>query len=102
AALLVPSALFALVYIGSPIPNSVIAKRVIGNEYDITSLPHLLEHLAWNGPFFGWSFPFVPLAGCLAFAVGAVAFIRRPVPALRLLVMFPLAFSAVLYLGRAP
>src|SRR5678815_5752569 len=40
AALLAPWVLFAFGYFGSPIPHSVIAKRLIGNSGDLAALPH--------------------------------------------------------------
>lgn len=103
AALLAPWLVFAFVYFGSPIPHSVIAKRAIGHEYQLADLSHLREHLAWNGRFFAWSFPFAPPLGYAAFAAGAF-FIFRHVspPETRLLVIFPIAFSSALYFGRAP
>lgn len=102
-ALLVPWFVFAFAYFGSPIPNSIMAKRAIGHDYDISSLPHLLEHLAWNGPFFAWPFPFARPLGYVAFATGAFSILRRrSPPAMRLLVVFPVAFSSALYFGRAP
>ena len=102
-ALLAPWFLFAFAYFGSPIPHSLIAKRAIGHEYPLADLPHLLEHLAWNGRFFAWLFPFVQPLGYAAFAAGTFAMMRRTYPlAVRLLAAFPIAFSAALYAGRAP
>src|SRR6266850_1630140 len=102
-AIVLPWVIFAFAWFGSPIPNSVIAKRVVGNDYDVFSLPHLQEHLTWNGPFFAGSFPFAAPLGYAAFAIGAWTIFRKPSPpALRLLVIFPFVFSAALYAGRAP
>jgi hypothetical protein len=103
AAVVLPWLVFASVYFGSPIPHSVIAKRAIGHEYDVTSVSHFLDHVAWSGPFLAWPVPFAPPLGYALFAVGALtAVVHRSPPALYLLATFPLLFSSALYAGRAP
>ena len=102
-AIVLPWVIFAFAWFGSPIPHSLIAKRVIGGGYNIFNLSPLLEHLSWNGPYFAWSFPFAAPLGYAAFAIGAWAIFRKPSPpALRLVVLFPFVLSAAFYVGRAP
>ncbi len=98
-----PWLVFSLWYFGSPIPHSVVAKRAIGNAYDIFSLGHFEESLASHAPFFASALPLGRPAAVLLFIAGALT-LRGPraVPALWLPAVYPIAFSLALYLGRAP
>jgi hypothetical protein len=102
-AIAAPWLLFAFLYFGSPIPHSVIAKRAIGNAYDVLTMTHLQEFARWIEPALAASSPIGQASGLFFLAVGSfLALRRRSATAARLLPLFPWIFLTALYAGRAP
>jgi len=104
AAIVAPWLIFATIYFGSPIPHSVIAKRAIGDVPGIFSLLHLEAFTRWVAPFFGAVLPASAIGGFTLFLAGSLLLHRRSErrPVAWLLIAFPWAFAAALYLGRSP
>lgn len=103
AAAAAPWHLFAWAYFGSPVPHSVVAKRIIGPSYDLLSLEHLGAFARWAAPFAGAASAMGTAAGLALYAAGAAALGRtRARRLLWLPVIFPPALAAALYAGRSP
>lgn len=105
AAIAVPWVVFAWLYFGSPLPNSMLAKGVIrpGRE-DLLLQPLHFARMArfWlSGTGVELGRPlFLPWVGLLA--LGAYAAARRRRPELSVLAVFPVVYVVLMYAGRAP
>ena len=99
-----PWVVFAWMYFGSPIPNSLVAKRVFAAGWEFANPAHVRDFLGWVRPFLAWAFPPMVWVGGLAFLAGAarLLLVKPAAASMRLLVVFPLLFCVALYFGRAP
>jgi hypothetical protein len=110
---LAPWALFAQLYFGSPVPNSVLAKLAIGNAAGpLGELDTLAAHMRWFagatglhiGPTARGPDALVVLVAVASLALVGVASILRKADrsALLAVVLFPPLLCAAYFLGRTP
>ena len=111
AAVILPWIVFATLYFGSPVPQSLVAKSVTaGAGNPLVLLKPSTVRDAWTA-FADWM-PFPPDGGFspFEFALGFVLVAlgvrsllsRSPRPAMVVLISFPALFALAYYLGRAP
>jgi len=104
-AVLIPWVVFAALYFGSPIPNSVLAKGVVrpGREALLVDPVHFSRLSRWyiSGTGFGTDDPLLPIWVVLM-GLGAYAVWRKKRFELLLLPVFPPVYAVLMYLGRAP
>ena len=102
-AIMAPWVIFACLYFGSPIPNTVAAKSTIGIFEDYSPGMTLVSYLGWGFLNLSRISPFGRLVGGFLFFMGAWKIFRsRQHPALKLLVVYPFVFIFAYYLGHAP
>jgi len=98
---------FAWWYFGTPVPNSIVAKSVIGQNPELGGLlsaRRIWRYYYWVSEALGVPWPGNRtwiMSALLALSVPAILADRRAW-ALGVLVMFTVAFPLVMYAGRAP
>lgn len=97
-----PWLLFATFQFGSPIPHTILAKRVIGTTGAALDAGRLQEFLLWSSRFFGAVAPGLRVAGIGCYLAACVLLWRSGNRLLRLLALYPVLFAAALYLGGTP
>lgn len=98
-----PWVIFAFAYFGSPIPNTVIAKSLIGQMDDYSSSWTMVSYFGWVLLYLSRISPFGRIAGFAFVAIGGWAVFRRyRSPLLKLVFVFPFAFGLAYYVGHAP
>lgn len=102
---LLPWVVFATGYFGSLLPNSMLAKGVVrpGMENALLDPSRMLAYLKWFAGGTGVRVTaslFLPWAALVA--LGAWRVLRQGRRELWLLVVFPLLYALLMYLGRAP
>ncbi len=98
-----PWVVFATWYFGSPIPNTVIAKSLIGQMDDYSSSITMVSYFGWVLLYLSRISPFGRIAGFGFYLLGGWAIFRRyKSPLLIWLFLFPFAFGLAYYLGHAP
>jgi len=115
AAVMTPWVVFSVLYFGSLVPHSVIAKRAIGAVGSIADPGYWVGFFAWVAPFFAASSGATSGAassalswagrglGYLLFSAGAFTIWSPGIAApLRWLVVYPFLFSLMLCLGVSP
>lgn len=98
---LLPWAVFATLYFGSPVPTSVLAKGVVrpGMAHALSDPMRIMKYARWFASgtgvgWGGWIWLWLPV---LAF--GAWHALKR---GLALMSVYPFAYAVLMYLGRAP
>lgn len=103
SAVVAPWALFAMLYFGTIVPHSVVAKRVIGTSVGDEFWPRIARFARWSSEYLASSSPAGGPVGLAFFAVGAWMALRSPPRApFALVLAFSLAFPLVLCLGGSP
>lgn len=102
---LLPWIVFATLYFGSPLPNSMLAKGVVrpGMENALLDPSRMLAYLRWFAGGMGvrvTAWLFLPWAALVA--LGAWHILRRERREMWLLVLYPLVYALLMYVGRAP
>ena len=104
-AIVVPWIVFAWVYFGSPLPNSMLAKGVVrpGREGLLLDPLHVRRLAAWylSGTGLRWDQPVFPVWIALV-GFGAYAAVRNRRRELWVVAAFPAVYVVLMYLGRAP
>ena len=102
---LLPWIIFATLYFGSPVPNSLLAKGVVrpGTANALLDPGRAIAYARWfiSGTGIGAEMRLLPL-WAMALVVGAWRILRDRPRALGVLVAFPPVFAAMMYFGRAP
>jgi hypothetical protein len=104
-AVVLPWVVFAWVYFGSPVPNSMLAKGVVrpGRE-DLLVQPAYFDRLArfyLSGTGFDTDRALFPVWIALI-GLGVYAVVRARRRELLVLPIFPVAYAVLMYVGRAP
>lgn len=105
AIVVLPWLIFATVYFGSPLPNSMLAKGVVrpGMENILLAPERMIMYLIWflQGTGVKRNLAQLPLWLPLI-ALGARRILRTSPKDLGLLVIFPPVYALLMYVGRAP
>ena len=100
-----PWVLFALLYFGSPIPNTILAKGVVrpGEEHQLLQARYVRDLARWfiTGTGFALNHPGFRVWVAML-ALGAFSLVRQRRRELLLMLAYPPVYAIVLYLGRAP
>lgn len=98
---LLPWIIFATLYFGSPVPNSMLAKGVVrpGMAHALSDPMRIIRYAQWfvSGTGVGWGGRLWLWMPALVF--GAWHAFRR---GLGIIAVYPLVYSVLMYLGRAP
>lgn len=104
-AVLLPWIVFASIYFGNPLPNSMLAKGVVrpGMEAALFDPERIARYLQWfaSGTGVGRLSELLPL-WALILVTGAWRILRESRGKLGLLVIFPPVYAFAMYFGRAP
>lgn len=102
---LLPWVIFATLYFGSPVPNSMMAKGVVrpGMEHALADLERMVRYGQWfiSGTGFSLDWRILPL-WIVVLAVGVRKVLQQRPRELTVLVVFPPIYALSMYLGRAP
>jgi len=102
---LLPWIIFATLYFGSPVPNSMLAKGVVrpGMARALLDPERAIAYVRWfiSGTGIGADIRLFPL-WATALVVGAWRILRDKPRTLGVLVAFPPVYALMMYLGRAP
>lgn len=102
---ILPWVLFAFIYFGNCLPNSMLAKAVIrpGREGILLSSQHILKYALWyvNGTGFTKSLYLFPI-WLLFLIFGARRLLQQDRRNLWPVVAFPIVYALTMYLGRSP
>ena len=101
---ILPWIIFAALYFGSPVPNSMLAKGVVrpGMAHALSDPERIMRYLQWFicGTGVKWG-PWIPL-WVLTLAIGAWHVLRKGTRDLAVIVVYPWVYAALMYFGRAP
>ena len=97
-----PWFIFATIYFGNPLPQSLLAKGVIGEAYRIFDWRELVSRAQWHASYLSPVSHYGFSIGLPVYLVGMVAAVRRLRREFLLPALFPVLFFFALHVGHAP
>lgn len=102
---MLPWIVFATLYFGSPVPNSMVAKGVVrpGMVHALFDPARVKDYILWfvSGTGIGENLRVLPFWAAIL-AVGAWRVLKNGARDLSVLVVYPFVYAVMMYLGRAP
>jgi hypothetical protein len=97
-----PWFIFAAVYFGQPLPQSVLAKGVIGEAYHLLDWHEFVSRTKWHAPYVGALSHYTFSIGLPIYFVGMASIFRSGRREFLLPALFPVLFFFALHVGHAP